>query len=344
MNLKFKNRPAVRKKQGKKPKIKAKKPLLATLILAIAITGGIVAYKSFTTESATFGWIQTDWSGGNSENTATHETDQTGWTEFANKDANLDTSTPGEISAEGTVETTTRTTNEDFEESTIDELAIENDEIRGWLCGDSIQDTDGNTYGTVEIGDQCWMAENLNVGEMDSPSDDSTIQKYCYDGDESNCETDGGLYDWDEMMQYTTTEGAQGICPDGWHVPTDDEQHALEDYLTADGNSCDSTRDVSWDCDPAGSKLAGNVDGLSWDSGSTIASHSDFDSSGFNAPPSGYRNANGGYYHRSSSAYFWSSSESGSSAWSRILHDGNSTVHRTDLDKARGSSVRCLKD
>jgi uncharacterized protein (TIGR02145 family) len=145
-------------------------------------------------------------------------------------------------------------------------------------------------------------------------------------------------------MQYTTTEGTQGICPSGWHIPTDAEWHALENHLTADGNSCDSTRDGSYDCDPAGSKLAGNVDGLSWDSGSTIASHSDFDSSGFNAPPAGRRRTSGSYNYRSGHAYFWSSSESGSYAWRRRLIDGNSTVNRLDYDKTDGFSVRCLKD
>ncbi|MFW5884998.1 MAG: fibrobacter succinogenes major paralogous domain-containing protein [Patescibacteria group bacterium] len=368
MNLKSKssrqNRPEAWKKQDKKPKINSKKPLLATLILAVAITGGVAVYQSFTTESATFGWIQTDWSGGNTENTATHETDQTGWTEFANKDANLDTSTPGEISAEGTVETTTRTTNEDFEESTIDELAIENDEIRGWLCGDSIQDTEGNTYSTVEINDQCWMAENMRTttypdgtsitkgpsahgasgwdtdqGYYSCPPNSSSDGEDCAAADSL-----GMLYQWSAAMAGSTNEGVQGICPDGWRVPTDDEWHALEDYLTADGNTCDSTRDGDWDCDPAGSKLAGNdAEDEDWNSG-TLTNHSDFDSSGFNASPSGYRVTNGGYDDRSSDANFWSSSESGGYAWRRYLYDGNSKVNRSDPDKAYGFSVRCLKD
>jgi uncharacterized protein (TIGR02145 family) len=300
---------------------------LAAILLLV---GGIAVYNSFTSKSATFGWIQTDWSGGNTENAASHETDQTGWTEFANKDANLDTSTPGEISAQNTSQENTYTTNADFQQGTADSVSIANDSLELFVCPDTVQDIDGNTYGTVAIGDQCWMSENLNVGEMGSPSNDSTIQKYCYDDNASNCDTDGGFYDWNEMMQYTTTEGAQGICLSGWHIPTDAEWHALENYLTADGNTCDSTRDGSYDCDPAGSKLAGNVDGLSWDSGSTIASHSDFDSSGFNAPPSGNRNTNGIYNNRSSHALFWSSSESGSRAWRRYLHDGYSTVYRND--------------
>jgi uncharacterized protein (TIGR02145 family) len=117
----------------------------------------------------------------------------------------------------------------------------------------------------------------------------------------------------------------------------------LENYLTADGNSCDSTRDGSWDCDPAGSKLAGNVDGLSWNSG-TLTGHPDFDSSGFKAPPAGRRPDSGFYGRRSNSALFWSSSESGSDAWIRYLNYNDLTVGRFGYAKAGGLSVRCLKD
>ena len=57
------------------------------------------------------------------------------------------------------------------------------------------------------------------------------IEKYCYDNDPVNCATYGGLYQWDEMMQYTTQQGTQGICPAGWHLPTDAEWTILTDFL-----------------------------------------------------------------------------------------------------------------
>ena len=79
------------------------------------------------------------------------------------------------------------------------------------------------------------MAENLNVGTRISGSSNQTnnsiIEKYCYDDLEANCNTYGGLYQWDEAMQYSATEGVKGICPTGWHLPTDAEWTTLADFL-----------------------------------------------------------------------------------------------------------------
>ncbi len=88
-------------------------------------------------------------------------------------------------------------------------------------------------YHTVQIFSQCWMKENLDAGTMiygsQSQTNNGIIEKYCYANNQNNCTHDGGLYLWEEMMQYDlTTEGAQGICPEGWHVPTDGELKILE--------------------------------------------------------------------------------------------------------------------
>ena len=68
------------------------------------------------------------------------------------------------------------------------------------------------------------MKENLNVGTLINgdveQTNNSIIEKYCYDNDTANCTTYGGLYQWNEAMQYVTTPGTKGICPDGWHIPT----------------------------------------------------------------------------------------------------------------------------
>jgi uncharacterized protein (TIGR02145 family) len=335
-------------------------------VLAIGI--GMLIQKSLTSEGATFGWVQSDWTGGATSNTADHADDQTGWSEYSSKDPNVDTSTPGEISLQNASETTLQdTTDEDFQAANVSgtaEASIQGDSVRMtvWSCGDSVQDIEGNTYGTVEIGTQCWMSENMRTTQY---PDGTSITKGPTSEGASGWDTDQGyyscppnsandgedcaaadslgmLYQWSAAMDGSTTEGAQGICPDGWHVATDSEWHTLEDYLSE--STCDPSRDGSWDCDPAGSKLAGNdAADENWNSG-TLTGHADFDSSGFNAPPSGSRYTAGNYAYRSSYAYFWSSSESGSYAWRRNLSDGYSTVFRYDNDKAFGFSVRCLKD
>ncbi|MCK5839195.1 MAG: hypothetical protein KAG99_05065, partial [Bacteroidales bacterium] len=102
-----------------------------------------------------------------------------------------------------------------------------------WYCGDPFTDSrDGATYNTIQIGTQCWMAENLNIGtRIDGVNDqinNSIIEKYCYNDIEDSCDVYGGLFQWDEMMQYITDTLAQGICPTGWHIPADYEWKVLE--------------------------------------------------------------------------------------------------------------------
>jgi uncharacterized protein (TIGR02145 family) len=87
---------------------------------------------------------------------------------------------------------------------------------------------EGKTYNTVAIGNQCWLKENLDVGTQINGSleqtNNSLIEKYCYGDLAANCTTYGGLYQWNEAMQYVTTPGTQGICPIGWHLPTQTDQ------------------------------------------------------------------------------------------------------------------------
>jgi uncharacterized protein (TIGR02145 family)/prepilin-type N-terminal cleavage/methylation domain-containing protein len=206
------------------------------------------------------------------------------------------------------------------------------EEEEEWTCGDSLIDTrDDQSYATVLIGSQCWMQENLNVGTMISgPSgqtDNDTLEKYCYSNSESNCTTHGGLYQWDEAMQYVTTAGAQGICPTGWHIPTDTEYKTLVEGQAASG--CESY--ISWQCSPAGSRLSSYT--LNGDN-----------TSGFSALLAGYRGTDGSFNDLGSQTYLWSSLESGTSAWFRNLYSGFATVYRHTRGKAVGFSVRCLKD
>jgi len=107
-----------------------------------------------------------------------------------------------------------------------------------FICGTPLVDVrDGQVYATVAIGSQCWMAENLNYGiyaesiftneSHSDVSNNGVVEKYALENDPGNYDLYGGLYDWNEMMEYTFNEGTQGICPEGWHVPTYDELQEL---------------------------------------------------------------------------------------------------------------------
>ena len=111
--------------------------------------------------------------------------------------------------------------------------------------GEDMQDLEGNVYKTVLIGDQVWMAENLRtIPEYG--------QSWCYSGHDIYCERYGRLYDWEAVMNGELESGAQGICPDGWYVPTDEDWYVLESFFAT--SSCESSR-LSWGCYPAGSLM-----------------------------------------------------------------------------------------
>jgi uncharacterized protein (TIGR02145 family) len=98
----------------------------------------------------------------------------------------------------------------------------------------------GKTYNTIQIGYQCWLRENLDVGTMMNgtrPSNNNKIEKYCYENKEKNCNMYGGLYTWQEAMQYSTIAGAQGICPTGWHIPTLAEYIKLAETVNGNGKA-----------------------------------------------------------------------------------------------------------
>jgi uncharacterized protein (TIGR02145 family) len=166
--------------------------------------------------------------------------------------------------------------------------------------GDSLLDSrDGQKYATIFIGTQCWMAENLNIGTRINgnmnQTNNSIIEKYAYADDDSNADMYGGLYQWDEAMQYSTTEGMRGICPDGWHLPTDTEWKALEMALGVSPSQADTD---GWHGTDQGTLLK---------AGGT---------SGFQALFAGERISSVTFYGLDSIACFWSSTQRiGSQAW-----------------------------
>ena len=205
-------------------------------------------------------------------------------------------------------------------------------------------DIDGNSYKTVRIGNQVWMAENLKVthyrdgtaiptGHSNSEWENLSTGAYCaYDDNESNADTYGYLYNG-----YAVTD-SRNIAPKGWHVPTDDEWQTLEMHL---GMSQSEAYGTDWRGADEGGKLK-EEDTDHWNYFNAGATNE----SGFTALPGGFRNSGGYYDDVGDLGYFWSSTESTSgSAWHRALGYVNSGVYCSgDGNKHYGFSVRCLRD
>ena len=180
------------------------------------------------------------------------------------------------------------------------------------------------TYNTVQVGAQCWLKENLDVGTMIDGSVDQTnngtIEKYCYNDDPANCMTYGGLYQWDEAMQYSTTPGAQGICPPGWHIPTLAELETVKTSVGGDGNALKAI-------------------------GQGTGSGAGTNTSGFSTLLAGYRYYDGTFSNRGGSATVWSSTQYDAAlAGGLYLNNGNAYVNLANYGKYYGFSVRCLQD
>lgn len=201
-------------------------------------------------------------------------------------------------------------------------------------------DYDGNTYETVLIGERIWMAENLKTTHYNSGNEIQTdwpsfIGSYTvYDNDPSNADIYGNLYNW-----YALNDD-QGICPEGFHMPTDDEWVELEMVL---GMSFGEAYDSSWRGTDQGSQLAGNAD--LWNSGELVNNPA-FGTSGFLALPGGdCEDINEDYFGIGSHGFFWSGTESdGDHAWGRELGDSYSEIYRYYYYKRNGFSVRCVSN
>ena len=210
--------------------------------------------------------------------------------------------------------------------------------------GTPIVEYDGQVYNTIQICGQCWLKENLNVGTMisadDHMVDNEIIEKYCYDNNPVNCDTFGGLYQWNEMMQYTSTQGVQGICPDGWHVPTDDEWKILEGTVDSQYGIGDHEWNVGTDRGlDAGKNLKSTYGWINNGSGT--------DNFGFTGlPAGGCYGGYGGFWWISSHAYIWSScgNSDTNNGFYRILFRMFNTIRRENSGWDDGMSVRCIKD
>jgi uncharacterized protein (TIGR02145 family) len=183
---------------------------------------------------------------------------------------------------------------------------------------------DGYDYPTVAIGAQCWFKENLRSdhyrngdaipGNLTNARWTSTSSgaQAVYDNKPSSLATYGRLYNW-----YAVND-ARGLCPSGFHVPTDEEWKELEGTLGGTSAAGAAMKTTSW--------------------GGT-------NSSGFSALPGGLRVSDDGSFDlQGNYGYWWSSSPSGTLAWSRFLYSGYSDVYRDDFNTRSGFSVRCVRD
>jgi len=184
---------------------------------------------------------------------------------------------------------------------------------------------DGQSYKYVKIGTQRWMAQNLNYRNTSGKSDTVGV---CYNGLSSNCTTYGRLYTWSEVMAGSSSStsipsGIQGVCPSGWHVPSDAEWTKLTNTTLSSAT--------------AGTVLKANSSLWSTNTGT--------DAYGFSVLPAGGRFNVGTFYNLGDYAFFWSSSEYDASfAWYRYFYFGYAYVYRYNLSESYGFSLRCLEN
>jgi uncharacterized protein (TIGR02145 family) len=187
-----------------------------------------------------------------------------------------------------------------------------------FTCGNRMTDVrDTRQYNTMLIGTQCWMAENLNFGTTRATTiiqrDNCVSEKYCYNNVASNCLTLGALYQWDEIMQYTEIPGKQGMCPPGWHLPSETEWDVLFSNFINNGFAGSALKTTGYSGFSA--QLAG----------------ADF----FNKRPDFINFA----------TLFWSCNSDGPfKAWAHGMNEYNPSVSFYPSSRSNAFSVRCLKD
>lgn len=201
-------------------------------------------------------------------------------------------------------------------------------------------------YHTVQIFSQCWLKENLNAGELLSGSlqmtDNGIIEKYCYDNDTNNCKTYGGLYLWGEVMNYSTQQGSQGICPPGWHLPTDEEWKILEGSVDSEYGIGHSEWDGGLKRGFDAGKNLKSLSGWSDDGNGT-------DLFGFTGFPGGYFSSLGHFDFLGQFSYWWTSTvNEDHGAWGKMIYYDDPRITRSNAawfgEIKYGLSVRCLKN
>ena len=216
----------------------------------------------------------------------------------------------------------------------------------------TVTDVDGNTYNTVQIGQQCWMKENLRTTRYADSTEIPAGNAYSYtdpyryapNNYEGNVPTYGYLYNWAAVMHGSSSSShnpsrVQGICPTGWHVPSDAEWTQLTDYVSSQSQ---------YVCGNDNTYIAKALSGTTmWSSSTTTCAvgktPSNNNSTGFSIlPAGGYNSVNDVF---GDSAKFWSATKYGSGyAYDRVLYYSNPYVGRYYCSENLGYSVRCVRD
>ena len=227
--------------------------------------------------------------------------------------------------------------------STIQTLQNQIDALE-FVCGSSYT-YEGHDYATVLIGGQCWFAENLRSENYTDGSvipadlDDAawsattagavTVYDEGGSNEGTNLATYGRLYNW------YAVDDARGLCPSGWHVPTDGEFMTLEMEL---GMSYTDANGMGYRGTDQGTQMKSSAsDSPAWNGTNT---------SGFSGLAGGFRDSYGDFYNEGNYGYFWSASASanGTDAWNRSLFGGDTEVLRYNSYLRNGFSVRCVRD
>ncbi len=239
-------------------------------------------------------------------------------------------------------------------ENVINGVTPPEDTVDGGPCPGhhTVTDVEGNTYNTVWIGEQCWMKENLRTRKyadntpisLGTTASTTNAYRYYPNNDSSNVATYGYLYNWAALMRgsgasNSNPSNVQGVCPDGWHLPSQGEWNQLINYVRSKSEFfCDGSNS---NCAKALASTTG------WDSHTTTCAVGNTPSAnnqtGFSLMPAGY------FFNNASTvlglyAYLWSTSQNDATeAWAFYMSNASKNMSILGNLKDRGSAVRCLK-
>ena len=214
----------------------------------------------------------------------------------------------------------------------------------------TVTDFDGNVYNTVQIGNQCWMKENLrvthyaNATAIPDGTNGAFPSRYNPYGDASQVTTYGLLYNWYAVMNGASSSNVspsnvQGVCPTGWHVPSDVEWQQMIDYVRSQ-NAYLCGGSISKYAKALAANTLWNTSTTNCAVGNDLAQNN---LTGFSALPAGYRNSGGGFSNIGTNAAFWTTSRNGSAApLNRNIAHNYADVSRLTVDGGGALSVRCV--